>query len=295
MASTAKTLAAPNMRVFRPSQLRKMKGTEQVAAVCFRVQNRRIEFLLVQTGGGRWTFPKGSAEPGLTRAQAAALEAFEEAGVHGRMEETSFARYTLPREGIKRSNSPRSNSSQNLVVHAHLCEVSRLEAPQEDGRNPTWFSPEKSIRRLRKHRPSDQGDELALVVGAAVDRVRGLLSGVNSVSNYSGRDALRKVEFEVLDSAHAANWMGRAAFLAYAGRSRRTGNSSAIELALQTYLRRVLRNEQHQSTQRSAGTKKHRLLIGETTKPTPPSGRVLARVQRIDEPTPRNRSRSGRE
>jgi 8-oxo-dGTP pyrophosphatase MutT (NUDIX family) len=149
MASTAKTLAAPNMRVFRPSQLRKMKGTEQVAAVCFRVQNRRIEFLLVQTGGGRWTFPKGSAEPGLTRAQAAALEAFEEAGVHGRMEETSFARYTLPREGIKRSNSPRSNSSQNLVVHAHLCEVSRLEAPQEDGRNPTWFSPEKSIRRLR--------------------------------------------------------------------------------------------------------------------------------------------------
>jgi len=211
------------------------------------------------------------------------------------MEETSFARYTLPREGIKRSNSPRSNSSQNLVVHAHLCEVSRLEAPQEDGRNPTWFSPEKSIRRLRKHRPSDQGDELALVVGAAVDRVRGLLSGVNSVSNYSGRDALRKVEFEVLDSAHAANWMGRVAFLAYAGRSRRTGNSSAIELALQTYLRRVLRNEQHQSTQRSAGTKKHRLLIGETTKPTPPSGRVLARVQRIDEPTPRNRSRSGRE
>jgi hypothetical protein len=122
-----------------------------------------------------------------------------------------------------------------------------------------------------------------------------LLSGVNSVSNYSGRDALRKVEFEVLDSAHAANWMGRAAFLAYAGRSRRTGNSSAMELALQTYLRRVLRNEQHQSTQRSAGTKKHRLLIGETTKPTPPSGRVLARVQRIDEPTPRNRSRSGRE
>ena len=86
MASTAKTLAAPNMRVLRPSQLRKMKGTEQAAAVCFRVQNRRIEFLLVQTGGGRWTFPKGSAEPGLTRAQAAALEAFEEAGSwpHGR-------------------------------------------------------------------------------------------------------------------------------------------------------------------------------------------------------------------
>jgi hypothetical protein len=89
--------------------------------------------------------------------------------------------------------------------------------------------------------------------------------------------------------------MGRAAFLAYAGRSRRTGNSSAMELALQTYLRRVLRIEQHQATQRSVGMKKQRLLVGETSESASPPGRVLARVQRIDEATSRNRSRSGRE
>jgi len=54
---------------------------------------RGIEFLLVQTRGGRWIFPKGGVERGLTRAQSAALEAFEEAGVHGRIEAAAFARY----------------------------------------------------------------------------------------------------------------------------------------------------------------------------------------------------------
>ena len=83
----------PTFKVIRLSHLRKLRGCEQVAAVCYRVRGGCIEFLLVQTRGGRWTFPKGSAEPGLTHAQAAAFEAFEEAGVHGRMEEASFARY----------------------------------------------------------------------------------------------------------------------------------------------------------------------------------------------------------
>ena len=73
------TSASRSAKFFRPSQLRKLRGGEQVAAVCYRVADGGIEFLLVQTRGGRWTFPKGGVEPGLTRAQTAALEAFEEA------------------------------------------------------------------------------------------------------------------------------------------------------------------------------------------------------------------------
>ena len=63
----------------RLAELRRLKKCEQVAAVCYRVRMGVIEFLLVQTGKGRWIFPKGGVEPGLTHAQAAALEAFEEA------------------------------------------------------------------------------------------------------------------------------------------------------------------------------------------------------------------------
>src|SRR5215813_8513632 len=104
-------------RFFHLDHLRRLRGSEQVAAVCYRVRRNAIEFLFVQTRGGRWTFPKGSAEPGLTHAQAAALEAYEEAGVHGRMEEESFARYT------RRKRGPRNATTVDLAVNAHLCEV----------------------------------------------------------------------------------------------------------------------------------------------------------------------------
>jgi len=150
-----------------PSELRDMRGREQVAAVCYRIQNRKIEFLLVETRGGRWTFPKGSAEPGLTHAQAAALEAFEEAGVHGRMEEASFARYVRSKRA-----SGRKAGSVEFSVHAHLCEVLWLETPQETNRNPSWFSPDKAKRKLREDRKSVDGTEFARVVDRAMMRIK---------------------------------------------------------------------------------------------------------------------------
>ncbi|MGA8149442.1 MAG: NUDIX domain-containing protein [Terriglobales bacterium] len=160
----------PSGRFIRLSHLRKLRGCEQVAAVCYRVRNRCIEFLLIQTRAGRWTFPKGGAEPGLTHAQAAALEAFEEAGVHGRMEEASFARYSRRQPGGKRG------STTELSVSAHLCEVTRLDPPQESNRNRTWFSPEKAKQCLRENRESAYGTALARVIDRAAARIHLLQS-----------------------------------------------------------------------------------------------------------------------
>jgi 8-oxo-dGTP pyrophosphatase MutT (NUDIX family) len=153
--SQARTYQPP-VKFFQLSQLRKLRACEQVAAVCYRIRGSEIEFLLVRTNSGHWTFPKGSTEPGLTHAQAAALEAFEEAGVHGRMEEASFTQY------VRRKRS----------VGAHLCQVLRLDPPQEPNRDPTWFSAEKAKRRLRQDRPTDFGAELARVVDCAVARIQ---------------------------------------------------------------------------------------------------------------------------
>jgi 8-oxo-dGTP pyrophosphatase MutT (NUDIX family) len=126
-----------------------------------------IEFLLIQTRGGRWIFPKGSAEPGLTHAQAAALEAFEEAGVHGRIQEAAFTCYVRR----KRANDGDSTSVE-VTVHAHLCEVLWLDRPQELDRNPAWFSAEKAKRHLRDDRGAQYGAELAQVIDRAVVRIR---------------------------------------------------------------------------------------------------------------------------
>ena len=148
-----------------------------------------IEFLLVQTRGRRWTFPKGSVEPGLTHAQAAALEAFEEAGVHGRMEEISFARYV-------RRRGPESNSGgKQIETDAHLCEVSRLVPPQEFNRNRTWFSPQKTKRRLREGRTADYGAELARVVDRAVTRIQRLRLLAAAQPTILQSTANRKVQF----------------------------------------------------------------------------------------------------
>jgi len=197
----------PSARFVRLSQLRKLRECEQVAAVCYRVRRAGIEFLLVQTrGSGRWTFPKGSAEPGLTHAQAAALEAFEEAGVHGRIEEASFARYRRKwRDG--ENHASRSDKSET-VVNAYLCEVFRLSPPQESKRNRTWFSVEDARRRLRDGRNSDDGAELARAVDRAVERIQRLRLGVGIAADRPRQDSqrrdtpkndpLQKVQFESL-------------------------------------------------------------------------------------------------
>jgi 8-oxo-dGTP pyrophosphatase MutT (NUDIX family) len=151
----------------RLEHLRRLRGSEQVAAICYRLGKRGIEFLLVRTRGRRWTFPKGSVESGLTNAQAAALEAFEEAGVHGRIEEAAFARCVR----VKRGRG-RLSTEIEVVINAHLCEVRRLGAPEEKDRNPTWFAAEKAKRRLREERADDFGEDLARIVDRAVARIQ---------------------------------------------------------------------------------------------------------------------------
>jgi 8-oxo-dGTP pyrophosphatase MutT (NUDIX family) len=204
----------PAPRLVRLSQLRKLCECEQVAAVCYRVRGDGIEFLLVRTrGGGRWTFPKGSAEPGLTHAQAAALEAFEEAGVHGRIEEAAFATYVRRERGAGKSRA--RSGEKDLTVSAHLCEVSRLSPPKESGRDRTWFSAAEARQRLREGRRSEDGAEFAGVIHKAVARLQWLQGGTGIVDDrpqdrpqQNGlhrdtlqKDGLQKVRFEAFAEA----------------------------------------------------------------------------------------------
>ncbi len=177
-------------RLFQNARVRKPGGREQVAAVCYRWRKGEIEFLLVRTGGGRWTFPKGGTEPGLTHAQAAAIEAFEEAGVHGRIEELPFARYMYRKGG--------NSEARRLPVRAHLCEVSRRGQPKERNRMPTWFSAVKAKQRLSEDRRLEDGAELARVVERAVLRIRRQHS-----PNETPSDALKKIQFEALEPGPA--------------------------------------------------------------------------------------------
>lgn len=174
-----------------PASSRVQPRVEQVAAVCYRIRGTTIEFLLVRTRKGRWTFPKGGAEAGLTYAQAAAVEAFEEAGVHGRIEEASFARYRRGKRG-----DVKESAAAETVVHAFLCEVLRLGGAQEVNRHRTWFSAEKAKSELCESRTPENGADLARVVDYAVARIERLRSRAGVAT-----DALQKVHFEASEVA----------------------------------------------------------------------------------------------
>ena len=182
-----------------PLSSRRPQKRREVAAVCYRIRKGDIEFLLVQTRSGRWTFPKGGVEADLTQAQSAALEAVEEAGVHGRIEEVPFARYFRKHQDHTPVKSMRAEAPSDLAVAAHLCEVFRQETPQEPGRNPTWFNPEKTKQRLRKYRTPEFGAELARVVERAQSRIERLRHGQDIPSRTNtntNKDGLQEVRFE---------------------------------------------------------------------------------------------------
>lgn len=190
------------------------RSREQVAAICYRIRKSKIEFLLVQTRKGRWIFPKGGIVRGCTRAQSAALEAFEEGGVHGRIEEASFTRYVLRKRG-----GPESD----VVTHAFLCEVLRLESPQEPNRRPTWFSPEKAQLRLKEQRTRENGAELARVVDRAKTRIE-RLADENSINT----EPLRRVQFEA-SRMDARGLVARFAILSTLGEKPRDESGRIIE------------------------------------------------------------------
>jgi 8-oxo-dGTP pyrophosphatase MutT (NUDIX family) len=198
---------------FRVSKNWKTRRCEKVAAICYRLRKDAIEFLLIRTrGSGRWTFPKGSAEPGLTHAQAAAQEAFEEAGVHGRIQEAAFARYSSGTK--KKLRTPKKNVPGSCAVGAHLCQVLRLSPPKEANRSRTWFSLDEARQRLRDGRSQAEGDELVRIVNQAAKRIR-RLDWENHLANpartpawqqgrpddFRGKDGLQEVHLEARNPA----------------------------------------------------------------------------------------------
>jgi 8-oxo-dGTP pyrophosphatase MutT (NUDIX family) len=140
----------------------------QVAAVCYRVRENSIEFLLVNTNGGnKRTFPKGALDSRLSHSQAAEREALEEAGATGTIEPRHFHLY-LHSKGV----FWQPGGVQEFVVKAFLMEVRRVEEPHEKDRNPTWFSAEEARRILAKGREVKYATELKAVVDRALERIK---------------------------------------------------------------------------------------------------------------------------
>lgn len=138
----------------------------QVAAVCYRLNGSSVEFLLVNTSSGKWTFPKGRLCPSLSPSESASREAWEEAGAKGRIEEQHFGHYL----DTKRT-AGHGSRTREIRIAAFLFEVHSTETPEESGRNPNWLSPQQARKQLAEGRQSSYSKQITKIIDAALDHL----------------------------------------------------------------------------------------------------------------------------
>ncbi len=121
---------------------------QQYGALCFRYKKSEaeIEILLVTTReSGRWILPKGWPMKGKTPHRAAALEAWQEAGVRGKVRRKPVGHYTYLKLFDDGEVAP-------CIVDLFQIEVreSRDDFKEKGQRILAWVSPDEAARRVRE-------------------------------------------------------------------------------------------------------------------------------------------------
>jgi len=116
----------------------------QYGALCWRLHRARVQFLLVTSRETRrWIIPKGWPMATRTPCEAAAIEAWEEAGVRGEVREDPLGAFGYLKVMTPILSVPCAVSVFGLRVTA----VER-RYPEQDERRRKWFPVEKAMRRV---------------------------------------------------------------------------------------------------------------------------------------------------
>lgn len=119
----------------------------QAAALCLRTApDGRTEVLLVRTlTTKRWILPKGWPEEGLTLAETAAREAWEEAGVRGELEPGPIGSFTYRK--IRGNGMVLNCRAQVFVLRVSSI---RDDFPESNLRERRWMRPDKAARLVQE-------------------------------------------------------------------------------------------------------------------------------------------------
>jgi phosphohistidine phosphatase len=119
-----------------------MSGRAQAGVIPFRRKKEAIEVCLIRNKGRKkWKIPKGFVGPGETSQQAALKEAWEEAGLKGRLIGDTIGSYEYDKWGLE------------LTVTVYLMEVSDVEEDWEESRfrERRWSTVDTAFDMLKKH------------------------------------------------------------------------------------------------------------------------------------------------
>jgi 8-oxo-dGTP pyrophosphatase MutT (NUDIX family) len=119
-----------------------MSRREQAGVIPFRRKKDGIEVCLIRNKGRKkWKLPKGFVDPGETVQQAALKEAWEEAGLTGRIVGDTIGSYDYEKWELK------------LKVSVFLMEVTEQEDEWEESRfrERRWSRVDEAFDTLKKH------------------------------------------------------------------------------------------------------------------------------------------------
>lgn len=117
----------------------------QTGALPWRMgPKKRIEVLLV-TGrrSRRWTIPKGWPMNGKSLAEAAAVEAFEEAGVKGTIDPEPIGTFSHTKQGLSFGSL-----EVRILVHSLIVERELSKWPEFGQRRRKWFSVQDAAEKV---------------------------------------------------------------------------------------------------------------------------------------------------
>lgn len=113
----------------------------QVAALPWRVRDGEVEVCLVTSRGtGRWILPKGWPEKKLSHAKAAEIEAWEEAGLRGKAENTACGSFVASK-GVE----PGLELNVRLDVYMMHDPEQANKFPEKGERKVRWMSLDDAI------------------------------------------------------------------------------------------------------------------------------------------------------
>jgi 8-oxo-dGTP pyrophosphatase MutT (NUDIX family) len=131
--------------------------TRQFAALPCRKGKGGLEVMLVTSRDtGRWVLPKGWPMKGLTGAEAAAREAFEEAGLRGKVKGKPLGSYDYPKRLACGDCVP-------VTVRVYRLDVTREldDWPERGQRTRRWVTPAEAASLVA------EADLAALLAGLA--------------------------------------------------------------------------------------------------------------------------------
>ena len=116
---------------------------KQVAVLPYRKHGRGVDVLLITSRETkRWVIPKGWPMAGKNDCDAAAIEAFEEAGIEGHVNQESVGTYHY----VKRKKS----GNLDCEVTVYLLDVTQQlpKWPEKHERRRKWFSAKEATKRV---------------------------------------------------------------------------------------------------------------------------------------------------